>query len=361
MKCLICNEDDLIKIYEVKPIPIFQNKVYSHAREARAVTTAVVALMHCQNCDFIYNVDFDPSLIDYDENYQNEQANSHIFQNYLVSIIQFLESTDFRNKRIIEIGCGKGYFLNKLLERGFKATGFDPAYEGDHPQIIKDYFSEKYSHLQADLIILRHTLEHINNPLKFLKGIATATSSNAMIFIEVPCFDWIVKHEAFWDIFYEHCNYFTSECLRNFFKKYKHGLVFNDQYQYILASLDDLQLTAQNAPRTYKNPIKGLINNINNYRHFVHRHPGLIVWGAGAKGVTFVNIMDPDYKYISCLVDINPKKQNKYVPRTAHNIISPESLDNFKNGDILVMNENYVEEVKLKINKKIFRIHTIEN
>ena len=361
MKCPLCDEDDLTKIYEVKPIPIFQNKVYSSAREAAAVTTDAVALMHCQHCDFVFNSDFNSALIDYDENYQNEQANSHFFQRYLASIIQLLESNNFKNKKVIEIGCGKGYFLNKLWKKGFRATGFDPAYEGEHPQIVKDYFSDKYSNLQADLIILRHTLEHINNPLKFLKDVATATGSNTMIFIEVPCFDWIVNHKAFWDIFYEHCNYFTNECLHNLFTKSEHGLFFNDQYQYILASLDDLQPKVQKAAGIYKNPIESFINNIDKYRNLVHRLPGLIVWGAGAKGVTFVNIMDPARKYISCIVDINPKKQNKYAAGTAHNIISPEELDNFNGSDILVMNENYIEEVKLKIKKNKYRIHVLEN
>lgn len=361
MKCPICSENQSKKIYEVRSVPIFQNKVYSSAKKAKAVTTAAVILMHCQNCDFVYNANFDPAIIDYDENYQNEQANSHFFQRYLVSIIQFLESNKFRNKKIIEIGCGKGYFLNRLWEKGFKATGFDPAYEGKNPQIVKDYFSYKHSHLKADLIILRHTLEHINNPLKFLKGIASATNSNTMIFIEVPSFDWIVKHKAFWDIFYEHCNYFTSECLRNLFNKSEHGLLFNDQYQYILAYLDDLRSSVQKTTRICSNSIENITDNMNSYRNFVHKHPGLIVWGAGAKGVTFVNIMDPNCMYVSCIVDINPMKQNKYVSRTAHSIISPEQLDVFIGGDILVMNENYVEEVKSTVNKNKFRIHVLDN
>ncbi|MFC1885022.1 methyltransferase, partial [Thermodesulfobacteriota bacterium] len=69
-----------MKIYEVKSIPIFQNKVYTSPSQAKAVMTSTVSLMHCQHCDFIHNADFDPALITYDENYQNEQANSHFFQ-----------------------------------------------------------------------------------------------------------------------------------------------------------------------------------------------------------------------------------------------------------------------------------------
>lgn len=82
----------------------------------------------------------------------------------------------FHGKKIIEIGCGKGYFLEMLRKNGFDVTGFDPAYEGDNPYIVKDYYSDQYSHLNADLIILRHTLEHIDDPLKFLHSIATAVN-----------------------------------------------------------------------------------------------------------------------------------------------------------------------------------------
>ena len=74
---------------------------------------------------------------------------SSYFQNYLEDILCLFIGKNLHKKKTIEIGCGKGYFLERLLENGFEVTGFDPAYEGDNPHIIKDYFSDKYSYLNV--------------------------------------------------------------------------------------------------------------------------------------------------------------------------------------------------------------------
>ena len=72
----------------------------------------------------------------------------------------------------------------------------------------------------------------------------------------------------------------------------------------------------------------------------------LMVWGAGAKGATFVNLVDSDRVFIRGLIDINPKKQNRYIPKTAHKIYGTEVLGSEKVKTILVMNENYLNEIK---------------
>jgi len=96
--------------------------------------------------------------------------------------------------------------LKNELPMKISVTGAS-AYEGDNPHIIKDYFSDKYSHLNGEVIVLRHTLEHIESPLNFIHNIAKSVDYKGIIFIEVPSFEWILQKKAFWDIFYEHCNY----------------------------------------------------------------------------------------------------------------------------------------------------------
>jgi len=347
MKCPLCQRETLVLIYDVKNIPIFQNKVYQTREAALKAKTANVSLLLCSGCSFIFNSEFDSGIMTYDADYQNEQAHSPYFQKYLNEIIDLLIKADFKSKKIIEIGCGKGYFLERLLERGFKVTGFDPAYEGINPHIIKDYFSVKYSHLSADLIILRHTLEHVQNPLSFLHNIAAALQYKGMVFIEVPSVEWIFEKMAFWDIFYEHCNYFSIENLKSIFQHATQGLLFNNQYMYLLGDLSRLRRRARPVSRMAfgDGSQKQLLKKLDLYKDFVRRHPGIMVWGAGAKGATFVNLIDPYREYISGIIDINPKKQAKYIAKTGHKIFSPESLVNVKKKDVIVMNENYIEEI----------------
>ena len=250
--------------------------------------------------------------------------------------------------------------MEMLRENGFDVIGFDPAYEGDSPYIVRDYYSEQYSHLNADLIVLRHTLEHIDDPLKFLHSIARAVSYDAKIFIEAPSFEWIVEKRAFWDIFYEHCNYFTLESLASLFQESEQGLLFNNQYMYLLSDLSNLREQAIPANATLPDfEASKMVELLRFYREFVQSHPGMRVWGAGAKGATFVSLTDPNRDYISSLVDINPEKQGRYIAKTSHSIISPEQLTDFEGGDILVMNDNYYQEIQKQIKGKHFNLYRL--
>ena len=355
----MCQESNLLSIYEIRDIPVFQNKVYKTVAAARNAQTANISLVWCKSCSFVFNASFDMNIMDYDAQYQNEQACSCYFQNYLDDILNLLVNEGFRTKKIIEIGCGKGYFLEKLQKHDFEIAGFDPAYEGDNPEIIKDYFTEKFSHLNSDLFILRHNLEHIQNPLNFLHTIAAAAGYRGMVFIEVPTFEWIMKKKAFWDIFYEHCNYFTFDSLGSIFKKSKQGTLFNNQYMYLLANLEDLRTRAKPKNINMDYQSVSFQDQLSKYWEFVRRHRGMLVWGAGAKGSTFVNLMDRDREYVSYVVDINPKKQNRYIAKTAHKIISPKSLIELRSRDILVMNDNYYEEIKKDTGELNLNLHVL--
>ena len=44
------------------------------------------------------------------------------------------------------------------------------------------------------------------------------SNTNAYILIEVPDLNWIVKKQAFWDITYEHVNYFSQISLNKLFR-----------------------------------------------------------------------------------------------------------------------------------------------
>ncbi len=359
MKCPLCkcnhNSLDDFSVYQCTQLPIFQNKVFGSQTEAIQTLTGKVTLTICSTCSFVFNSDFDIQIMDYNEEYQNEQAYSSYFQNYLEEIVNLLENKGFRCKKVVEIGCGKGYFLEKLMSAGFDIIGFDPAYEGHNPNIIKDFFSRKYSNLGAELIILRHTLEHIPNPYDFLNAIIKANNYKGAIYIEVPSLEWILRKQAFWDLYHEHCNYFTMQTLGSIFSRSEQGLLFNGQYQFIMANLSDLKNLQkawggyhpqQQAKRAVKNSLKILGEKLNFYKKYVRENGNIAIWGAGAKGSTFLNIIDPKRKFVKCVIDKNPKKQEKFIAKTGHKIICPNELPYFDIDTILVMNENYLNEIR---------------
>jgi len=114
MKCRLCQNDNLSTIYKVTDIPVFQNKVYATVSEAQNIMTGNVKLVVCLKCGFIFNSAFDKKVMSYDAQYQNEQAHSPYFQRYLGELIELFAEKRFQELKIIEIGCGKGYFLEML-------------------------------------------------------------------------------------------------------------------------------------------------------------------------------------------------------------------------------------------------------
>ena len=96
----------------------------------------------------IYNSAFRPELMTYDENHENEQAVSEIFQKHLGNVAKIIGSF-MGTANIVEVGCGKGYFLETLAADGFSITGFDPAYAGSNPRIKKEYFGPASFEKQA--------------------------------------------------------------------------------------------------------------------------------------------------------------------------------------------------------------------
>lgn len=343
-RCPLTGSVNTQVIYEQRSVPLIQNKVYPSAEAAKNAPCKDVVLAQSLDNGFVFSADFTDSVIDYDMHYQNEQSNSAYFRKHLEQVIEIMKEHATLGGKVVEIGCGKAYFMDMLLERGVDVTGFDPTYEGDSPKVVKDFFSEKYSGTGAGFIVLRHTLEHISQPFHFIKTIAAANNYKGRIYIEVPTFEWIAEHNATEDIFYEHCNYFTLDTLQMLFKESVGGHLFNGQYIYVIASLADVREEIEKKDIVpYQVKFK---ERLQEYGALLQQAGTVAIWGAGAKGSTFLNLLDKKAEKIKFVIDINPKKQHQYIGGTGHYIIKPEELAGNNIEHIIVMNINYLDEIK---------------
>lgn len=153
---------------------------------------------------------------------------SAFFQTHLRAVAGIIER-DLGRERLVEVGCGKGFFFEMLLADGFDVTGFDPTYEGNNPRIVKGYFRPGVMQ-PSRALILRHVLEHVPDPYDFLCQLRDANGGSGLIYIEVPCFDWICENRAWFDVFYEHVNYFRMADFEKMFGRLvSSGRLFGDQ------------------------------------------------------------------------------------------------------------------------------------
>ncbi len=341
--------NNLSLVFQQTNVPVFQNKVYPSFEMAVMAENAEVELVQSLVSGFVFNNSFKQGKMNYDVHYQNEQANSGIFQKHLTYVLQLLKGFGIKNKKVVEVGCGKGVFFDMMLSEGIDCWGFDPTYEGHNERIRKEYFDETQKGIAADVIIMRHTLEHITKPFSFLHTIAKANDYKGFLFVEVPTFDWIVNKKAFWDIFYEHCNYFTERSLGSMFYDAVTGNFFGGQYIYLWADLSKIKETIPSNLQFTKFDTSSFAHKLQEYKTMLTNAGSFAVWGAGAKGSTFLNLLDKERKAVQYVIDINPAKQNKFIAGTGHKIYGPEILLQQPVENILIMNENYAAEIKEQV------------
>jgi 2-polyprenyl-3-methyl-5-hydroxy-6-metoxy-1,4-benzoquinol methylase len=142
-------------LYKQEQLPVLQNRMYETELEAKNCPKGDMELIEDQRSGLIYNAKFHPELVVYDASYQNEQACSPFFKDHLESVSEIIDRHMGRES-IIEVGCGKGFFLEMLLSKGFDIIGFDPTYEGTNPKVTKQYVPRVG--LRASGFVLRHVL-----------------------------------------------------------------------------------------------------------------------------------------------------------------------------------------------------------
>jgi len=341
------------ELFKVEKLPVFQNKMFLSSKEARSCPMGDVVLVQNQETGIVENSTFESKLLNYDESYQNEQGCSAAFHEHLEkvrdTIIRVMGSGS-----IIEVGCGKGYFLNMLRKSGMSARGIDPAYEGDASYIIKDVFKKELN-IASDGVILRHVLEHISDPVDFLHKIAEANNYSGQIYIEVPCFDWILENHAWFDVFYEHVNYFRmSDFHRIFSNIVESGHVFGGQYMYVIADLSSVRSKSSLTDYDIVKFPDNFMLELNNIANDLKKKEGkVVVWGGASKGVIFSLYMERLGKNVDYVVDVNPGKQGMFIPATGVLVSTPAEIESVQGvSDIIVMNSNYLNEIKAMTSNK---------
>lgn len=333
------------EIFRASGLPTLQNKTYETIAAARACSVGDVVLIQDKVSGIIHNAAFDPNIIQYDESYQNEQAHSPAFQSHIRDVTSIIRS-HFHERRLVEVGCGKAFFLEHLLSQGFDVFGVDPAYEGINPRVSKSRFDASLG-LQESAIVLRHVLEHIQHPIDFLESIRGANGGGGLIYIEVPCFDWISGQRAWFDIFYEHVNYFRlADFIKIFERILDSGYIFGGQYLYVVADLSSLvRLNHSNSP-AFKLP-QDFSQGIKQASSLINGSTMNVVWGGSSKGVIFSHYLQQVGAKLDFVVDINPAKHGRFLPSTGLQVLPPEeALSKLPKGaNIFIMNNNYRAEI----------------
>lgn len=368
--CPICASERLATLLHRPQVPVHQNLVMASQRAATEIECGELAIVYCEDCSFVFNRSFDLSKLSYGEHYDNTQTYSPRFQAHIDQLLtHLLVDQVVQHCRIVEVGCGRGQFLRSLIEPeayGNTGHGFDPSYIGPlvacdgRLHFHTDYYGSDAESVPADVIVCRHVIEHIPDPLRMLRSIRRAleASPNARVYFETPCVEWILRNRTIQDFFYEHCSYFSTESLRLAFQTCGFHVdnvlhVFGGQYLWLEARLAaEVETPIRSAgavtalAREFSLDAERVQALSEQRMERLARKGAVAIWGAGAKGATFAHLLDPERQWISCIIDLNPEKQGKYLPKTGHPIVGYEEISTRSIRSIILMNPNYRAEVE---------------
>ena len=152
-----------------------------------------------------------------------------------IPYVEALEVSRVKKGRMLDIGCGEGFSLDFFSKKGWEVLGLDYSDDGVSRQFpdqvdnlktgdiyklldkIQENENEKF-----DLIICNNVLEHLLDPIDFVKrfkslltkdGVARIQVPNDHSYLQIDAVERELARDSFWVAPHEHMSYFSQESL----------------------------------------------------------------------------------------------------------------------------------------------------
>lgn len=296
----------------------------------------------CKVCGF---VQIPPVLEeDYYDDYLMGTTHSAQMQSYQASqAAGFIKRFELQGKRILEVGCGDGSYLDHLMAQGAQVHGIEPSQRfrqlaiGRGHAVEDGYVTADRQVCDApfDAFVTRQVLEHVPDIHDFLRGLRLNVVDGGYGLVEVPSLEKAVADGRFFDFFTDHVNYFSLDTLalamrNNGFRviEASHGMF--EEYNIVL-----VQAVSSPSLAKLQQALSDLSGDLSELLSEKQRKGEKVcVWGAGGKGLSVLAATGVDS--IDLLVDSDPFKQGLYTP-VSHLRVEKPSTQNLSSMDCVVI------------------------
>lgn len=144
--------------------------------------------------------------------------------------IEFVKKVVSKNSKILDIGSGYGFFIGGMFKEKFDVTGIEVSKERrkiskkiSNAPVINVNLNNSTDIEKYDFVVIFHVLEHLVNPVDFLKKVKKIMKPKGKILIEVPNLkDFQLCQNKFYRNWYwqrAHLHYFSPKALKKILTK----------------------------------------------------------------------------------------------------------------------------------------------
>lgn len=330
----------------------------------------------CKKCGYLYLQNrANPKVIDkiYSKFYKYPSAQLNqinptrddFFVKKIFNILNFKKI-----KTVLEIGCYDGYILSQIKKKYPKINlhGCEPSDGANIAikfglNIKKKFFNKKlYEGKTFDLVIIRHTLEHIYEIDKIIKNIKSVMNENTYLAIEVPNINFYLKNGLLEVFSFQHIHYFSPKSFKIISNDHKlkiFKIIETPENLIVLLSKKDSNIK-KNKINTdfhyFKNFKEKIYKNSSSIKKILSRYKQeeIMLWGAGGFAIAATNLYKIPVSFKTLIVDKDKSKKGLSINDRSTKISNIDEKK-IKKKKLVIISSYYSKQIiddikKLKIN-----------
>lgn len=359
-RCAVCGDDALEAVIDLPNLPL--TGLFTKGPAGTLKDGIDQKLLLCISCGHAQLSNRVATEMLYGDSYAFRTSSSNTAcsgTEFFLSVLEKIAG-ERRFECAVDVGCNDLHLLKRLRERAKVRVGIDPLRGVESPSkddegivVISDLIEEADLGSIAprpDLILCRHTLEHIDDPRPVLEKLFSVAQEGALFILEIPAFESLVRRFRFDQVFHQHQQYFSLSSLRGLVEELGGSYVghfenYHDWGALAVAFTKKGKRDNGNPVRSFPHDVLSIQKRYRLFQGYLGRVHGVLeslrgfpVYGYGAAQMlpTLAYHLESDLSMLTCVLDDDPAKDGLSYANLPLAIRQSQKVKDLKEASVFI-------------------------